>query len=132
MLSLLSIVNADDSSTVDYVDIKLGEIVPFDGKLFTNEAIAKILADHEADKEKVKIESNFILEKTKMDLNLKYDILESKRNSEIEMYKSMITVRDEELKKAAKKDILKTWGAYGSFILGSATAVGIFYSIHHD
>ena len=72
------------------------------------------------------------LEKTKIDLNLKYDILESKRTSEIEMYKSMITVRDEELKKAAKKDLLKTWGTYGSFILGAATAIGIFYSVNHD
>ena len=42
---LLNTVNADNPSAVDYVDVKSGETVPFNGKLFTNEAIAKILAN---------------------------------------------------------------------------------------
>ena len=132
MFSLFVVVHANETNTDDYVDVKSGETVPFDGKLFTNEAIAKILSNHKAEKDKIKVESDFLLEKTKLDLNLKYDILQSKTNSEIEMYKTMISVRDEELKKAAKKDLLKTWGAYGAFILGSATSIAIFYSVNHD
>ena len=132
MFSLLTIAHADESSSDDYIDVKSGETVPFDGKLFTNKAIAKILSNHKAEKDKLKVESDFLLEKTKIDLNLKYNILQSKTNSEIEMYKSMVAVRDEELKKAAKKDLLKTWGAYGAFILGSATSIAIFYSVSHD
>jgi len=132
IFSLINLSYANDSSTSDYIDVKSGEVVPFDGKLFTSEAIAKILANHKAENEKLKVQSDYLLEKTKIDLNLKYDILESKTKSEIEMYKSMISVRDEELKKAAKKDILKTWGAYGAFILGSATSIAIFYSVNHN
>ena len=126
----LGIAVADDS--VDYVDIKKGEIAEFDGKLFKNSAIAKILANHKAELDKQKVESQYNLEKTKLDLQLRYDVLEAKRNSEVEMYTSMIDARDEYIKKSIRKDRWQKWASYGSFILGAATSVAIFYSVQHD
>ena len=130
-LFAISIASAE-SNDVDYVDVKKGEVAKFDGKLFTNEAIAKILANHKAEKEKMDIESQYRYDKLQSDLDLRYSILEAKRKSEIKMYTSMIDTRDEYIKRSQKKDTLQKWAAYGSFILGAATSVAIFYSVQHD
>ena len=132
MLSLLNPSFADDTTVVDYIEISKGEVAPFDGRLFTSQGIAKILADHEAEKSKLKIEFDYELNKTTLDLNLKYDVLDSRRQSEILMYETMLKARDEELNKAAKKNTLQKWAAYGSFVLGAATSVAIFYSVNHN
>ena len=132
MLSLFNTAIAEDLNTVDYIDIKKGEVAQFDGKLFKEEAIAKILANHSAEKEELKVEAQYVLDRTKIDLNLKYDVLESKHKSEIEMYKSMIKTRDEYIKDAGKKDILQKWAVYGGFILGAASSIAIFHSVNYD
>ena len=121
---------ADDS--VDYVDVKKGDVAEFDGKLFKNESIAKILADHQSEIQKKEVEFNYSLEKTKLDLGLKYDILKAQRDAEVEMYTSMIKARDEYIEKSVKKDRLQKWAVYGSFMLGAATSVAIFYSVNYN
>ena len=131
LLSLLSTASASDDS-VDYTNLKKGEVAQFDGKLFTNEAVAKILSNHEAEKEKIKIEADYQLQKTVNDLNLKYSILETKRNSEIKMYQTMIQVRDEQIKNTGRKDVLRKWATYGGFVLGAASSIAIFYSVSHN
>jgi hypothetical protein len=124
-------VEETDILSVDYVDILKDEPAPFDGKLFTVEALAKILSNHEAELQTQNIEHQFEIESVTLDLNLKYDILETRYNSEVLMYTTMIDARDEQLRKAAKKDLLQKWGVYGGFVLGAATSVAIFYSVHY-
>ena len=46
---------------IDYVDIKKGDIAEFDGKLFKNEAIAKILADLKLDNASMRLKIQEIL-----------------------------------------------------------------------
>ena len=118
-----------NDTTIDYVDIKKGEVAKFDGKVFTNEGLAKLLAGHQEKIEEQKANHQFDIEKTKLDYQLKYDLLESKRAAEIEMYTSMINIRDEQIKKNARNDAFQRWAIYGGFVLGSASAIAIFYSV---
>ena len=48
LLCVLGIAQAQDT-TPDYVDITAGETAPYTGKLFTSEALAKMLAQHQTE-----------------------------------------------------------------------------------
>jgi hypothetical protein len=132
LFSLLNPVYAQSSTDdlgVDYVDVVEGDTVPFSGKLFTIEAVATILANQEAELQAARVTCEYDISKQELDLTLKYDILSSRYNSEVLMYTTMIEARDEELKKAARKDLLQKWGVYGGFILGATSSIAIFYSV---
>ena len=132
LFSLLSPAYAQsttDDLGVDYVDVVVGDTAPFSGKLFTIEAVATILANQEAELQAARITCEYDIGKQELDLTLKYDILSSRYNSEVLMYTIMIEARDEELKKAARKDLLQKWGVYGGFVLGAASSIAIFYFV---
>ena len=117
---------------VKYTDVKAGETVPFDGKLFTNESIAKILADHNLELETKNIEKEIEIEKINADNELMYSILEKKYDLETKMYKDMIENRDVILKESnvISKPISK-WEFIGGFLAGAAVTIGIAYSLDH-
>ena len=132
LLCSLSIAQAQESvpEGVDYIEITEGTPAPFSGRLFTDEALAKMFALHQTEISELTVNHEYVLRKQELDLNLKYDLLNSKYNSEIVMYQRMIDIRDEQLKKSAKKDIWQKWATYGGFVLGAATSVAIFYSVN--
>jgi len=120
---------ADTTSLPDYTDLKKGERAPYAGKLFTEEALIKVIVGHENEIEKIKIEYQFKIDKNKADFDLKYNLLDLRYKSETDMYKTMIQVRDDQLKKDSKKDVLQQWGIYGSFILGALTTVAVVHAV---
>ena len=78
-----------------YVDIKKGAIAPFGGKLFTNDAIAKILSDNELALNKCKINKNAELQSLNADWELRYNLLNKKHTLETKMYSTMLNNRDD-------------------------------------
>jgi hypothetical protein len=46
------------------------------------------------------------------------------------MYLTMIEARDQQIKKDKKKDVLQKWVAYGAFMLGVGTTVGITHAVN--
>ena len=114
---------------IDYVDIVQGQKAPFTGKLLTEEALIKIIVSHDTEIKKLSADHEFKISKLTLDHQLKYDMLNLKYTSETERYKTMITARDEQLRRESRKDVLQRWGIYGSFILGALTTVGIAYAV---
>ena len=129
---LLALISTLWAADVDFVNIKEGEPAPFTGKLFTEEAVAKILANHEAEMLQADLDKEFELGKKTDELNLKYDIYEAKCKANTEMYKSMIELRDDELKIQARKDWIQRFAFYGGFAIGTATTIGIVYSVNQN
>ena len=114
----------------DFVNIELSEPAPFAGKLLTNEALAKIISQHERELVQCKIDSDFNIEKFKANQVLKYDLLDIRYKSEVEMYQMMIYTRDQQIKKDKKRDVWQRWATYGAFVLGVGTTVAITYSVN--
>tara|TARA_R110000824_G_scaffold122501_8_gene279746 strand:- start:811 stop:1212 length:402 start_codon:yes stop_codon:yes gene_type:complete len=114
----------------DFVDIALDEPAPFAGKLLTNEALAKIISQYERDLTQCTIDSDFNIEKFKANQALKYDLLDIRYKSEVEMYQMMIDTRDQQIKKDKKRDVWQRWATYGAFVLGVGTTVAITYSVN--
>ena len=128
LMMLLSTQSLADKS-IDYVDVKKGEVVPFDGKLLKKQALAKIIADSNAKINKLNVRHKYALKQRELDMQLEYDILKKKSDAEITMYEDMLSMRDDHIRKEKRKDIAQKWMLYGSFIFGSATTVAIFHAV---
>jgi hypothetical protein len=129
---LLALVGSLWASDLDFVNIEEGAPAPFSGKLFTEEAVAKIIANHEAEVLQADLDKEYEVSKKSDELNLKYDIYEAKCKANTEMYKSMIVLRDDELKAQARKDWIQRFAFYGGFAIGTATTIGIVYSVNQN
>ncbi len=129
LIALTSILWAADT---DFTNISEGEEAPFAGKLLTNEALAEIIATHEKELLQSDLDKEFELQKRTDELNLKYDLYATRCEANTEMYKGMIELRDEEIKIQSRKDWIQRLAFFGGFALGTATTIGIVYSVNQN
>jgi hypothetical protein len=125
LLSLLG--NAEEK----YTDLKEGDTAPFAGKLLTNEALAKILSQHQLELDQCKISGESKLEEKALETQFKYDLLENKFLLTSDMYEAMIENRDDVIQKtpAFKQGIKTDWAFIGGIIVGAGITIGIAYSL---
>ena len=127
LISLLKPLQAEEK----YTELKQGEPAPYAGILLTKEAIAKIYADQEADIAKLKLDHSIEIEEIKLSNKLKYNLLNDKYRLNENMYKEMISNRDNAIKSLPiySQGYKADWSMIGGFILGSVLTVGIVYSV---
>ena len=113
----------------DFVSIAEGEAAPISGKILTNEALAEIISSNEREVEQCKINADFNLKKFQAEQDLKYNLLETRTQAEINMYLAMIEARDTQIKKDKRKDVWQRWAVYSAFVLGVGSTVGITYAV---
>lgn len=126
-LSLIANLWAAD---IDYVNIQKGEEAPISGKLLSEEALAKIIAQHESELKELQVKNQYELTKQSDELSLKYDLYEMRCEENIIMYKQMIDIRDTEIKKQSRKDWIQRWAFFGGYVLGAAMTIGIVHSVN--
>jgi hypothetical protein len=114
----------------DFVNVEEGQPAPISGKILTSEALAEIISQHQREIDQCKIDADFDFKKYQANQELKYELLQIKYDSEVEMYQSMILARDSQIKKDKKRDVWQRWATYGAFALGVGTTVAITYSVN--
>ena len=92
----------------------------------------KILSSDEVLSIRQDLDSEFELQKRTDELNLKYDLYYARCEANKEMYAQMIDLRDEEIKIQARKDWVQRLAFFGGFALGTATTIGIVYSVNQN
>jgi hypothetical protein len=127
---LIALLGVCLAAEADFVNIEKGDPAPFAGKIITDEGLAKIIAKHEADQLQCDLNLEYELQKKASELNLKYDLLNSKYEAEKQMYEEMIGARDEQLKINSRRDFWRRFATYSGFFVGAATTVGIVYSLN--
>jgi len=120
------------AADLDYANVDKGETAPFSGKLLTHSAMAQIIATHEKEMLQADLDKEYELQKTTDRLNLKYDLYYARAEADKEMYQQMIELRDEEIKIQARKDWIQRLAFFGGFALGTATTIGITYSVNQN
>ena len=120
------------AADIDHANVGKGEPAPFTGKLLTYDALAQIIATHESELLKADLDKEYELQKLSDNLNLKYDLYESRCEADSVMHKQMIELRDEELKMQSRKDWIQRLAFFGGFALGTATTIGITYSVNQN
>jgi hypothetical protein len=114
----------------DFVRVEEGQIAPFQGILLTEEALAEIISNNEREVKQCKIDADYDFKKFRANQQLKYDLLDVRYNSEVDMYKIMIQNRDLQIKKDKKRDVWQRWATYGAFALGVGTTIAVTYSVN--
>ena len=129
---LLAFIGTLLAADIDYANVDKGDPAPFTGKLLTHDALAQIIATHEKEILQADLNREFDLQKNSDTLNLKYDLYEAKCEANTIMYQQMIDLRDEEIKLQARKDWIQRLAFFGGFALGTATTIGITYSVNQN
>jgi len=129
---LLTLISTLWAADIDYANVDKGDPAPFTGKLLTHDALAQIIATHEKEILQADLNREFDLQKKSDTLNLKYDLYEARCEANTEMYTQMIAVRDDEIKMQARKDWIQRLAFFGGFALGTATTIGITYSVNQN
>lgn len=129
---LLAFIGTLLAADIDYVNVDKGDPAPFTGKLLTHDAMAQIIATHEKEILQADLDKEFELQKITDEHQLKYDLYSAKCEANAEMYQQMIELRDEEIKIQARKDWIQRLAFFGGFALGTATTIGITYSVNQN
>ena len=129
---LLALISTLWAADVDYANINEGDPAPFTGKLLTRAALAQMIATHEKEMLQADLDREFELQKKTDELNLKYDLYYARCEANKEMYTQMIEIRDEEIKIQSRKDWIQRLAFFGGFALGTATTIGIVYSVNQN
>jgi len=129
---LLIFISSLWAADVDHANVGKGEPAPFTGKLLTYDALAQIIATHESELLKADLDKEFELQKLSDNLNLKYELYETKCEANTVMYQQMIDLRDEEIRIQSRKDWIQRLAFFGGFAIGTATTIGITYSVNQN
>lgn len=112
----------------DYESMEKGEKAPYDGLLFTNEGIIKIITNKHLELDKLKLDKDTEIKKLQLDL----DILKKQHDLETKITKdlndNLLKLKQDRidaLENSKKWDDVKLFGALG---LGIILSVSIFYA----
>jgi len=129
---LLALIGTLWAADIDYANVDKGDTAPFTGKLLTHDALAQIISTHEKELLQADLDKEFELQRKSDELSLKYDLYAAKCEANTTMYKQMIELRDEEIRIQARKDWIQRLAFFGGFALGTATTIGITYSVNQN
>jgi demethoxyubiquinone hydroxylase (CLK1/Coq7/Cat5 family) len=134
MLALLlflacPVAHADD--TPKFSNIKQGEAAPFDGRLFNDAAVSKIIVEKQFENLECKLRVDFEIGQVRAEEQYKYDVLYAKSEADNQRFTDVINIRDEHIKSLEKyvRPSTAHWWAIGGFTVGAGAAIGIMYAI---
>ena len=114
-----------------FSNVKQGEVAPFDGRLFNDAAVSKLIIDKQFDGLECKIRVDFEVGQARAEEKYKYDLLYAKSEADNQRLSDVINIRDQHIKSLEKyvRPSTAHWWAIGGFTVGAGAAIGIMYAI---
>ena len=111
----------------EFTSLKKGEVAPFDGRLFNDEALSQLLVDNKFKGKECKLRVEYEVGLAKAYEGYKYDILLAKSEADDMRLNELINIREEENEHLRKQlePPKHGWGLAGGFVVGVATSIGI-------
>jgi demethoxyubiquinone hydroxylase (CLK1/Coq7/Cat5 family) len=130
LLTWSSAANGDDEKP-KFSNIKQGEVAPFDGRLFNDAAVSKIIVDSQFQNLECKLRVDFEIGQVKAEEQYRYDILYAKSEADNQRFTDVISIRDQHIQSLEKyvRPSNAHWWAIGGFTVGAGAAIGIMYAI---
>jgi|TARA_E500000318_G_C3488611_1_gene183404 hypothetical protein len=112
-----------------FTTLKKGETAPFDGRLFNDEAVAKMIVDKRFEGKQCELRVDYEIDLSKAKQEYKYDILYAKCEADDLRLNELINIKEEENKHLRKqlKPPMHAWWLTGGFVIGVATSIGIVH-----
>jgi len=132
MLGFLMFLSLSHASDLDltYTDVKQGEEVPFDGKLFTDDAVIEIITHYEKQLMLSESDCENKLAEQKIDIEYKFNMELTRCKLENESNKELIAIRDKQIKKYIRKQKIQRFSFYGGIVLGVLSTVGVVKALN--
>ncbi len=114
-----------------FTPVQEGDVVPFDGRLFNDAAVARLLVDKQFEGKQCELRVDYEVNLMRIQENYKFDILTATCEADDMRLNELIDIRDEEnkyLRDQINPNRNGLWLA-GGFITGVATAIGIMYVV---
>lgn len=115
-----------------FTGLKEGEPAPFAGRLFNDEAVAKLIIEDKFKVEQCNLQIEY--EKKKIEALHKYQIdkVSIELNSQIKILESKVDLRDQRIKELEKlsKPIKPIYYIAGGFLVGAGATIGITYAVN--
>jgi demethoxyubiquinone hydroxylase (CLK1/Coq7/Cat5 family) len=130
LLTWSSAANGEDEKP-KFSNIKQGEVAPFDGRLFNDAAVSKIIVDNQFQNLECKLRVDFEIGQVRAEEQYKYDIFYAKSEADNQKYQEIINIRDQHIQSLEKyvRPSNAHWWAIGGFTVGAGAAIGIMYAI---
>lgn len=119
----------------EFTSVKSGEVVPYDGYIFTPEAIVKIYTKSEEDIRKLKTEYEYKLELSQIDIQRLNDLSANERRIQAKLLQDtiiskdqIIELRERDIKKLQMHRTLDKFVIAGSFIVGCIVTYTVVYN----
>ena len=123
ILLLTSMVSAEPL----YTKVEAGECVLWNGTLLNDEAMKKLVVEHQTSQMTCDVRIDFEVNKTKINEKYKYDLLAAQYKAETTKLNEILKIRDDQIKEMKPRDEILIIA--GGFVIGAATAIGIMYAV---
>ena len=122
---------ANGSEEAKFTNLKQGEVAPFDGRLFNDPAVSRLIVDHQFRDLECKIRVDFEIGQANAASQYKYDLLYAKSEADNQKYQEIINIRDEHIKSLEKyvRPSNAHWWIAAGFVAGAGSAIGIVYAV---
>tara|TARA_R100000808_G_C2144219_1_gene152018 strand:+ start:238 stop:651 length:414 start_codon:yes stop_codon:yes gene_type:complete len=123
--------NAAIASEPVFAPLKKGERAPFDGRLFNDAAVSKLIIENRLKAEQCNIEIEFHKSRAIAKENYKYALLEAKSQAADERLNDLISIKQDEIDRISKqlKPNRNSWWLAGGFVTGVLTSIGIMHAV---
>ena len=114
-----------------FTTLKEGETAPFNGRLFNDEAVAKMIVDKRFEGKQCELRVDYELSLLKSQEKYKYDLLYGKCEADDMRLNELINIKDDENEHLRKqlKPPNHAWWLAGGFVAGAATSIGIMFAV---
>ena len=122
---------ANGAEEAKFTNLKEGDVAPFDGRLFNDPAVSKLIVDHQFRDLECKLRVDFEVGQANAASQYKYDLLYAQSEADNLRFTDIVNIRDQHIKSLEKhiRPSNAHWWVAAGFVAGSATAVGIMYAI---
>lgn len=114
-----------------FTKLNQGQRAPFEGRLFNDTAVSKLIVENRLMVEKCEIQIEYHVNKAVEKEKYKYNLLTAKSEAADERLNDMISIKQEkidELNKLIKPDRTPWWLA-GGFVAGATTSIAIMHAV---
>ena len=131
LMILLLFVPAAYGEEPVFANVQEGDVVPFDGRLLNDAAIAKLIVDKQFEGKQCELRIGYEVGLMQTKEKYKHDITLAKTEAADMRLNDLISIRDEELKFLRKQyePSKNHWWLAGGFIAGAATSIGIMHAV---
>jgi len=115
-----------------FTKLKEGEVAPWDGRLFNDAAVSKLIVTDKFKVEECNIQIEYSLSKQNAELSLDHKRAQIDLDTQIKILEDKVSLRDDRIKSL---EILKTppnhlWYTTAGILIGSGITIGITYSVN--